>query len=241
MKAFFIFSFFLLSLVSFSQEKVSFYAEDSLKITADLYLLENRKPFIVLLHQAGSGRGEYNEIAPKLNKLGYNCLAVDLRSGQKSNSKQNETAERAKEGKYPNKYLDAVRDIDASINYVRKFNKLPVVLFGSSYSASLALLQAAKSDEISAVIAFSPGEYFQPELEVREEISSLNKPLFIASTKREYNYVKELVADTNSEISFFKPSEGDGVHGASALWEKSNASEECWLNLSFFFRKLKEI
>jgi len=44
---------------------------DGLKITADLYMKSSDKaqPFIVLCHQAGWSRGEYREIAPKLNAI----------------------------------------------------------------------------------------------------------------------------------------------------------------------------
>ena len=84
----FIFSFFILG----AQEKVSFVAEDGLEITADLYEINPSKPYILLFHQAGSSRGEYLQIANKILKFGYNCLAVDLRSGGEVNFIQNHTA-----------------------------------------------------------------------------------------------------------------------------------------------------
>jgi dienelactone hydrolase len=83
MRSAFFLILFGLTIHATSQDKVSFHAEDGLKITADLYLIDFSEPFILLFHQAESSRGEYNDIAPRLNKLGYNCLAVDLRSGQK--------------------------------------------------------------------------------------------------------------------------------------------------------------
>ena len=59
-----------------SKKKIEFSSEDGLKITADLYMVHSEeKPFIVLFHQAGWSRGEYLEIAPKLNKIGFNCMA----------------------------------------------------------------------------------------------------------------------------------------------------------------------
>jgi hypothetical protein len=78
------------------QEKVSFFSDDSLKITADLYLKDYNLPFILLFHQEDASRGEYTEIATRLKKLDYNCLAVDLRAGEKMNYVQNESAERAR-------------------------------------------------------------------------------------------------------------------------------------------------
>jgi dienelactone hydrolase len=222
-----------------SQEKVSFTAEDGLKVTADLYLDDYLKPFILLFHQAESSRGEYADIAPKLQKLGYNCLSVDLRSGEKSNYVKNETAERAQRQNVKSNFIDAQQDIEGAIDYVLKFNNKPVILFGSSYSASLALLTAASNNRVSSVIAFSPGEYFRPEIIVKEEISELKLPLFIAASEIEYRYVKELTAGIISEHKMlFKPNHTKGAHGAKALWDITEGSSEYWLMLSQFFRTI---
>ncbi|QQS52541.1 MAG: dienelactone hydrolase family protein [Bacteroidota bacterium] len=225
-----------------AQQKVTFYADDSLKITADLYLIGFEKPFVLMFHQAGSSRGEFSEIAPKLMKLGYNCLAVDLRSGEKSNFIKNETALAARAQKIPNRFIDASKDIDAAVNYVLRYNHQPVILFGSSYSASLALMKAKHSNRVRSVIAFSPGEYFRPELVVREEIAGLDVPVFIAVSEIEYSYVNELSSQVaTGKRVIFKPSLTRGVHGAKALWESNEGSSEYWLNLTHFFRKLQEV
>ena len=76
------------------KDTIRFPSEDGLMVTADLYIEKNEKdaPFIILYHQAGWSRGEYAQIAPRLNALGFNCLAVDLRSGGKVNGpKRNPT------------------------------------------------------------------------------------------------------------------------------------------------------
>ena len=48
-------------------EAITFKSADNLLITADRYTphTSNTTPLIVLFHQAGSSRGEYNEIAPR--------------------------------------------------------------------------------------------------------------------------------------------------------------------------------
>ena len=80
---------------SFTQ--VEFPAADELMITGDLYLAHEDKstPFIVLCHQANWSRGEYREIAPKLNELGFNCLAIDQRSGKSVNDIDNLSVKKA--------------------------------------------------------------------------------------------------------------------------------------------------
>ncbi len=230
------------TLSSYSQEKVTFWAEDSLKVTANLYLAEVKNPFIILFHQAGSSRGEYKTIAPRLMNLGYNCLAVDLRSGSKMNYVQNETALRAKKQNRSARLIDAKKDIEAAITYVKKYNKKPVILFGSSYSASLALVVGGKSKDIKAVVAFSPGEYFQPDMEVKARIERFEKPLFVSTTAMEYSYAKKMLEKIPSSVkTLYKPSKGQGVHGARALWEDSEGNKECWFQLTYFFSTLEEI
>ena len=61
---------------------VNFPTSDGLKVYADYYSSHNKRgPLIILYHQAGFSRGEFRHIAPRLVELGFNVLAVDLRSG----------------------------------------------------------------------------------------------------------------------------------------------------------------
>ena len=152
----------------------------------------------------------------------------------------NETAARAEVENIPHSYVDARKDIDAAMNYVQKYNKKPVILFGSSYSASLSLVIAQRNDEVKAVIAFSPGEFFRPEIIVKDAISGLSKPIFVSSSDIEYKYIEEMlsgVPDTNKHI--YRPPEGKGVHGAKALWNSNESSDECWLELMLFFKRIR--
>lgn len=235
----FLFCFYS-SFCSTAQEKVTYFSGDSLRITADLYMKDYKLPFILLFHQEGSSRGEYNEIALRLQKLEYNCLAVDLRAGEKINYVTNETAERAKISKIPHSQLDAEEDIKASIRFIRKFNLQPVVLFGSSYSASLCLMNAANNPDVCAVIAFSPGEFFRPEVVVKDAIAGITKPIFISATDLEYDFINQMVAGTPEQNRYiFRPSKGKGDHGAKMLWNSSETSDECWLELLLFFKRIR--
>lgn len=224
-----------------AQEKVSFYAADSVKITADLYLKDYNFPFILLFHQEGSSRGEYLEIAPRLEKLDYNCLAVDLRVGGKINYVQNETASRLSDAGLHPDFLDCRKDIEASIDYVRKYNKDPVILFGSSFSASLCLMEARINPRVKAVVAFSPGEYFRPVKIVKDAIQGLKKPVFVSATDLEYEYIVQMLSGIEDKYkTVYRPSSGRGVHGAKALWASSPSANECWLELMLFFKKIRD-
>jgi pimeloyl-ACP methyl ester carboxylesterase len=222
-----------------AQEKVSFMATDGLRITADLYEVDPDKPYILLFHQAGYSRGEYKETTGKFIKFGYNCLAVDLRSGGEINFIQNHTALVAVQKGYSTDYMSSKKDIKAAIDWVKERSKKPVVLVGSSFSASLCLMVAKDNPDVKAVVVFSPGEFFGAEVSVQNEIKNLDKPVFAASSHRELPYVDTIlsfVPSTNKTI--FAPKKG-GEHGSKSLWRNNPSSQEYWLALTMFFSKLR--
>lgn len=224
----------------FSQIKVAFEADDGLLVVADHYIVNKTYPYILLFHQLESSRGEFREIAPKLNKLGYNCLAVDLRAGNEVNFVRNETAQNASSMRISQRLEDARRDMNAAIGYVNSRNELPVILFGSTFSASLALLLAKEREDIQAVVAFSPGEFFSGTLNIKNLIAGLQKPVFIGSSKSELKFVTELaqgIPQNNKQIIISSSTEG--VHGAKSLWETEKTHNENWLALMMFLKNLK--
>jgi dienelactone hydrolase len=227
--------------MSEAQQTVTFPSSDGLLITADLYMQDKSLPYIILYHQANFSRGEYKETAPKLMKLGYNCLAVDLRSGKEVNYIQNETAARARDKNLPVGYLDAEKDMLSAIDYIKKQTKEKIVLFGSSYSASLALKISKGNNNVNAIVAFSPGEYFQQQLVLKTTLAKLDKPIFIASTDGEHPFIKEMMSGVSDNlITWWTPSKGPGTHGSKALWHSSPGNDECWMSLLIFFKGLKK-
>lgn len=223
------------------REKVTFRSSDGLVITADRYVVKEEYPYILLFHMLGSSRGEYIEIAEKLNKLNYNCLAVDLRTGKNSNYINNETARLAEQTGKPARLIDARMDVRAAIDYAWHENPKPVILFGSSFSASLCLVEGQSDDRVAAVIAFSPGEYFGDDLRIEDELDHFEKPLFVASTQRELPYIREMLSQVDPKyLTLFSPEDSPGVHGAKALWESSKDKDEYWLDLLVFFNSLQD-
>jgi len=230
---------FCLSILSFSQKKVSFQAADGLEITADLYELNETNPYVLLFHQNGSSRGEFHEIAGRVTKFGYNCLAVDLRSGKEESYVQNETARRAEELAVSNDLSDCKKDIEAAIAYAYEKSGKNVVLFGSSFSASLSLIIGKDHPNVEAVIAFSPGEFFSSDFNVREQLDDYQKPVFAAGMKREEPYLADLLALVpDDKKTIFVPESDEGGYGAKALWESNSSSFEYWLGLLMFFKSI---
>jgi pimeloyl-ACP methyl ester carboxylesterase len=229
-----------LILTGFAQQTVTFSAADGVTITADHYVVSTQNPYLILLHQAGYSRGEYRETAPKFANLGFNCLAVDLRSGGEVNFVKNQTAIDAISKGSPNGYLDAQADIIAAIDFVASRSKKPIVLVGSSYSASLALVIASHNFKVKAVVAFSPGEYFGSNMVVKSSTEKLMIPLFATSSRIEFPQVKQMLSHIPPKyITLLNPSQGAGVHGSKALWEANPNHGEYWMAITQFFSQLK--
>ncbi len=140
---------------------------DGVTMTADWYVAETARaakaPHVVFVccHMARSSRGEYREIAPKLNALGWDVLAVDLRSGEKQGAIVNETAKSATMALGGTQGFQAsYGDVGFAIDWARELAPgAKVVLMGSSYTASLALRYASSVDgKADLVLAFSPSE-----------------------------------------------------------------------------------
>tara|TARA_R110001583_G_scaffold142294_1_gene294570 strand:- start:11965 stop:12738 length:774 start_codon:yes stop_codon:yes gene_type:complete len=186
--------------------KTIIYSKDSLPITVAIYEVNNKKPTILLCHQAGFSSGEYKETVLKLMELGFSCIAIDQRSGKEVNGVVNETALAAKERNLPTSYLDAKQDIEAAIDYIYELNgHQPILLVGSSYSASLSLLIGNTSKKVKAIAAFSPGEYFEG-INIKESIKSINKPVFVTSSQKETEALITLVSLIDKQyLTHFKP------------------------------------
>lgn len=212
-------------------KKVEFKSEDGLLVTGNLYEIGKDNPIILLCHQARYNKFEYADIAPKLNDLGYNCLAIDQRSGGTFAEKPNETSERAtKKGITDITYIDAEQDINAAVNYLNKKYNKKVTVWGSSYSSGLALYVSASNDNVNASISFSPGDYFdKKEVTLTKTITSIEKPFFITSSKAEApgeNLLLKDVALSKSKVHFIP--ESPGFHGSKALWTNQEGAEEYW-------------
>ncbi len=226
-------------------EQISFPSNDGIEVTADLYLRHgSTAPFIILFHQANSSRGEYTDIAPRLNELGFNCLAVDLRSGLHSNGKPNQTKNSALNAGKSVTYIGSAPDVIASFNIVRnKYAKGKILVWGSSYSASLVLLLEGKNEiQADGVLSFSPGEYFGTNTIVTSVAPSIVTPVFITSASNERNrWWKIYQAIPPGKKSYFLPVFKVGRHGSSTLFADASGQEEYWQAVENFLEQFLQV
>ena len=202
-------------------------ASDGITVYGRVYKAAKPKALILLFHQAGSSKDEYATIAPRLVDAGYSALAIDQRAGDGLFG-TNETADAL--GRKAD-YLEAMPDLQAALDWART-QKLPIILWGSSYSSSLIFPLAAKDPQgIVALLSFSPGEYFDSDKQlVRTAAAKVTVPVFLASTSEERGDADPIFAalPKNSADVRFVPEHG--VHGSSTLIANRNpqGAEQNW-------------
>ncbi|HKW87206.1 MAG TPA: alpha/beta fold hydrolase [Candidatus Acidoferrales bacterium] len=228
-----------------AQQPVSFVSADGLKIHAVYYPAPGASaPIVLLLHQAGSNHWEYALVAPRLVHAGFSCLALDQRAGGDMWGHKNETAAQLARSA---DYLDALGDLEAALAWARKQDPSRKVIFwGSSYSASLVFLLAAKHPgEIAGLLSFSPGEYFEDKHLVRDAAAKVNIPVFVDSAKSDDEEEKaraifDFVPDTKDKVQFLP--QIAGVHGSSTLRDDRNplGAAENWKAVLDFLQQFRQ-
>jgi dienelactone hydrolase len=209
---------------------------------------EGVAPWAILvgLHMARSSRGEYRGIAEELSKEGLEVLAVDLRSGAKRYMRTNESAKdfEAQQGR-PATFEEAYDDVLVAIAWARELAPgKPVLLCGSSYSASLAMLVAAREpNAVDAVLAFSPGEYFRV-WRVGEEAEKITVPVYVTSgtDAKEHGFARMVSEHVKPELltQWLPPKDVEGMHRVTILAVNESKSREAhWIKLRGFLAKIR--
>ena len=217
-------------------------AADHVKVFATYYGTGDRsKPIVLLFHQAAGSGAEYATIAPKLNALGFNALAVDQRSGGNLFGRANKTVMALG---YSTSYRAALPDLQAALDWARANDTGKIVLCGSSYSAALVFLLAADNPgKIAALMAFSPGEYLGSKHAVRDAAAKLkNVAVFVssASNRGEVAAARAILAAVPSGVKT-QVVPKHAPHGASALIASANPSgyRETWAEVERFLAPLR--
>ena len=215
-------------------------AEDRVEIRGDLYALagdEDRSaPVVLLFHQAGSNRGEYVDIAQRLNDNGFHALAIDQRSGGKRWGFDNETV--TKLGKSAD-YLTALPDLEAALKWKSDSGyKGKTLVWGSSYSAALVFLLAAEHRQIDGILSFSPGEYLGSRNdEVRQAAKLVRQPVLVLTPQDERDraaQVFDVIPSENKQLVIPERA----VHGSSMLVPERNAgAEKIWPEVLAFLEQ----
>ncbi|MES2097912.1 MAG: alpha/beta fold hydrolase [Pseudomonadota bacterium] len=220
---------------------LQFKAADGVTVFAKLYAAEQPKALILLFHQAESSKDEYAAIAPRLQTAGYSALAIDQRVGGKLFGPNQTMA--GFTGKTD--FLGTLPDLEGALAWAKaNAGGKPIILWGSSYSASLVFLIAASpmaKDSVKGVVAFSPGEYFSDKKMIENAAAKITVPVFVdsASDMVEIAEAKAIVSATKStDRQQYVPA--TGIHGSSTLNSGKNpgGAEENWNAVMAFLKRV---
>ena len=185
---------------------------------------------LLLFHMAGSNRGEYAPLIPRFTALGFRVIDIDQRSGGEQFDRVNETVRRLG---HSSNYLEALPDLEAALSHARGLKPtVPVIAVGSSYSAALVFLLAARHPgDVGAIAAFSPGEYLGSGVSVQAAAATLKLPIFVtsSSSRSEVAAAREILAASSAAVKV-QLAPHAGVHGASSLREDANPSGAAEVN-----------
>lgn len=214
---------------------------DQIPVVGKLYSAPKPKAIIILFHQAGSSKDEYNTIAPRLVKLGYTALSIDQRVG---GSLFGDNSTLAIIGGKQVPFEEAQNDMQGAVDWVREQYhplKLPVILWGSSYSAALVFPVAVdNADVVKGVLAFSPDEYLADKTVVKKAAAQVTAPVFVTSAKEagEIAAAKAVLgAVPGADKTQFVPKIA-GVHGSSTLIDARDpkGAAENWAAVEAFLK-----
>jgi dienelactone hydrolase len=240
---------FALALVAFAAPAVAavptpvtLTAADHVKVFATYYGTgDASKPIVLLFHQAAGSGAEYASIAPRLNALGFNALAVDQRSGGNLFGRANKTVIALG---HSTGYRAALPDLQAALDWARAHDSGKIVVCGSSYSAALVFLLAADNPgKIAGLMAFSPGEYLGAAHAVRDAAAKLKDvKVFVSSASNRGEIIAAraiLAAVPGAAKTQVVPKHAP--HGASALSADANPAgyKEAWAEVERFLGGLR--
>jgi pimeloyl-ACP methyl ester carboxylesterase len=211
-------SIFLLAGQALAGEAVTLHTTDHVTVYGTLSQAGAHNDKVLLLfHQADGSRHEYDSLIARFNRLGYDTLAIDQRSGGDLFGGHNQTVQAL--GKSAD-YLDATHDLDAALAWARERHYAKIVAVGSSYSSSLVIMLAARHPSgLTAIASFSPGEYFDDKNLIKNAAAKVTIPFYITTDPAEADYVTEVLRKAHgNNIVHYQPKAG--VHGASTLVEE---------------------
>ena len=224
-------------------EPITLTAADGLKVYGEVYRAATARnaPLILAFHQAGSSHAEYAPLALRLNQAGFTVLTIDQRSGGGEFGGSNKTVTAL--GRSAD-YDAALADLEAALAWGKaNAQGAPLLVWGSSYSAALVFLLAARHpDDITALLAFSPGEYLKDPKSVRAAAAHVGVPVFVtqASDAEEIEQSRAILkavksADKQQALAH------RGVHGSATLRADTNAAgaEENWAAVMRFLARFK--
>lgn len=209
------------------KKEISYTTKDKWVIYGDIYYAKTKDPkkAIVLLHQLGSNRSEYEQLIPTLQEAfpDYDIVALDMRGHGKSTNL----------GKYQNFIAGDFRAMKNDLIGLKSYLSVarPSIegfyIVGSSIGSSVALDYAATVGGTTKVVMISPGLAYH-DLDITEDAKEYMYGLYIATAEKDtysFQSAQEIYRLSPSDSKAMKVYYDLDAHGL-ALIEKTKNEEE---------------
>lgn len=146
-----------------SGETVAVHTSDDLDLAASFFPprgKSGRAPAVILVHDAGADRHQFDRLAETLRKRGFAVLAIDLR-GHGESATEEIAWKPGDDEANATLWAFAVRDVDAAADWLRTrpdVHASNLSLVGIGAGASLAVRHAVRDENVRAVVLAAPQE-----------------------------------------------------------------------------------
>lgn len=144
-------------------QTLGFDVPDGAQIVGTFYAAaKENSPAVLMLHQYGSSRESYKDLAREFRASGFAVLAIDGRGFGDSTKKAD--GSRIAPSQSNEAVIGMKSDVAAAVKFLseqKNVDKNRIGIIGASYGSSLAIIHAAENPDIKAVALLSPGtNYF---------------------------------------------------------------------------------
>ncbi|MFH1221643.1 MAG: alpha/beta hydrolase [Candidatus Micrarchaeota archaeon] len=219
-------------------KEIHFRTTDQWDIYASVYYakITNPEKAIVLLHQFGSDRSDFDSLVPVLRQQfpDYDIVVLDMRGHGKSTNLGSYSKFQTGDFRAMKNDLKALKVYEQ----VNRPSMKKYYLVGSSLGSSVALDYAVDDSDVFSVIMISPGLNYQG-YDVTEKAQSYLRRLFLAVAEQD-TYSKtsadQIYSTSPSDIKDEKVYYGIGAHGNALFAATASGAEPLsskivsWLN-----------
>jgi dienelactone hydrolase len=187
-------------------------------LAANFFDVKNPKGGIVYLHMMPATKESYNQLAKKLQNLGWVGLALDFR-GHGASQDGPEGYLSFSDQEHAQKYLDVLAGIDYLVK--KGIPKESIAIVGASIGANLALKVLSEDEKIKKAVLLSPGLSYRgiTTKNLATKLSSDKEVLLIGSQDDNYTIecIEELYGLIPKGVKKQKQVYKDAGHGTTML------------------------
>lgn len=145
-------------------------------------------PVVVLLHNLGRTRAQWDDFAPRLQREGIAVLAPDLRGHGESTARITAAGRQPLDVRAfkPSDFQDMLFDLEAAVDWLSEQPDIDgdkIAVVGSSLSANVALRYATINEDLAALVLLSPGIVYRG-VRADDAMKTLRKMSLLIVTSR---------------------------------------------------------